>query len=74
MSDEDEFWIWLNNGIGRGWVSKIHCYVHDGPELTDGEAQLVDDEGDMDAICVPIVRIWGDSIAANSDAEVRQIR
>ena len=73
MSDAAEFQIWLDNGIKRGWVSNIHCYVHDGPELTDEESEIVDNEGDFDAICVPIVRIWGEQVLAETDAEVRQI-
>ena len=74
MSDEDEFWIWLNSGIDRGWVSKISCYVHDGAKLSDEEEEIVDREGDLDAICVPIVRIWGDSARTDADAEVRLIQ
>lgn len=59
-SDYDEFLIWLENGQQRGWVSKIHCVIHESLPLTDQEREIVDDDdGDgYDAICVPSVRVW----------------
>jgi hypothetical protein len=53
--DRDE---WLKFGRDMGWVGPVVCYVHDAPELTDEEQEIVDGEdGDMDAICVFIMRL-----------------
>ena len=28
--EEQEFGIWLQNGIERGWISDPYCHTHDG--------------------------------------------
>jgi hypothetical protein len=30
--DLDEFQIWFNNGVKRGWISDMTCATHDGIE------------------------------------------
>lgn len=30
--DLDEFQIWFNNGVNRGWISDMTCATHDGIE------------------------------------------
>ena len=52
-----EFAEWIAQGMDRGWISDVTCYVHDGPPLTDEEEAIVDKEGDLDAICIPIFRL-----------------
>jgi hypothetical protein len=38
-SDFDEFEIWLENGIERGWVTKPFCNTHEGDPYMDEEEQ-----------------------------------
>jgi hypothetical protein len=46
-SNFDEFEIWLENGIERGWVSEPFCNTHEGdPYMTDEEMQEWDEGGD----------------------------
>lgn len=45
-SDFLEFEIWLKNGFDRGWVSDVFCNTHDGPPMTEEEAQEWDEGGD----------------------------
>jgi hypothetical protein len=34
--DIDEFGLWLNNGIERGWVTEPYCNTHEGdPFMTE---------------------------------------
>jgi len=34
----DEFEIWLNNGIERGWITEPFCNTHDGdPYMSEEE-------------------------------------
>lgn len=41
-----EFEIWFQNGIERGWISDVFCDTHEGPPLTEEEAQEWDEGGD----------------------------
>jgi hypothetical protein len=51
----DEFSIWLNNGIDRGWVSDVTCATHDGIEpISEEEEKEWEDGGDP---CQFVVRI-----------------
>lgn len=52
-----EFAEWIAHGTDKGWISEVTCYVHDGPILTDEEEKIVEESGDLDAICVPIFRL-----------------
>lgn len=57
VNDEniDEFSIWLNNGIERGWISSVACATHDGIEpISEEEAQQWEDGEDP---CQFVVRI-----------------
>jgi hypothetical protein len=46
-SSLDEFEIWLNNGIKRGWITEPFCNTHDGdPYMTEEEQQEWEDGGD----------------------------
>ena len=44
-SDFDEFEIWLENGIERGWVTEPFCNTHEGDPYMDEEEQKEWDEG-----------------------------
>ena len=41
-----EFEIWYENGVERGWISEVFCNTHEGPPLTDEEAQEGGQGGD----------------------------
>lgn len=56
-SNKDEFSIWLNNGINRGWISEPFCCTHDGGPITDEEYAAMD-EGDD--ICFSHIKILED--------------
>jgi hypothetical protein len=46
-SDFDEFEIWLDNGIERGWITEPFCNTHEGdPYMTDEEATEWEEGGD----------------------------
>jgi hypothetical protein len=46
-SDFDEFEIWLENGIERGWVTEPFCNTHESdPFMTDEEMQEWEEGGD----------------------------
>ena len=46
-SDFNEFEIWLENGIDRGWITEPFCNTHDGdPYMTEEEMKEWDDGGD----------------------------
>ena len=46
-SDFDEFEIWLENGIERGWVTEPFCNTHEGdPYMTEEEEKEWEDGGD----------------------------
>jgi len=55
LSDMQEFDIWLENGINRGWITPPFCNTHDGdPYMTDEEAQEWEDGGDP---CLVVVKV-----------------
>ncbi len=51
----NEFEIWLENGIERGWVSEPFCNTHEGdPYMTDEEMQEWEEGGDPCQIVLKI--------------------
>ena len=53
--DQDEFLIWFNNGVDRGWISDMVCATHDGiPSISEEEEKMWEDGGDP---CQFVVRI-----------------
>ena len=51
----DEFEIWLNNGIDRGWVTKPFCNTHDGdPYMSEEEEKEWEEGGDP---CQVVIKI-----------------
>ena len=43
----NEFEIWLNNGIERGWITEPFCNTHDGdPYMTEEEEKEWESGGD----------------------------
>jgi len=49
--DYDEFEIWLNNGIERGWITEPFCNTHDGdPYMSEEEQQEWEDGGDCQVV------------------------
>lgn len=54
-NDLDEFNIWLENGINRGWITDPFCYTHDGdPFMTPEEEQEWERGGDP---CAHVVKL-----------------
>ena len=54
--DLDEFHIWYDNGVSRGWITEIFCATHDGvPSLTEEEEKEWEDGGDPCQFCVRIM-------------------
>jgi hypothetical protein len=46
-SDFDEFEIWLDNGIRRGWITEPFCNTHEGdPYMTEEEHKEWEEGGD----------------------------
>lgn len=46
-ADFNEFEIWLENGIERGWVTEPFCNTHEGdPYMTEEEQQEWEEGGD----------------------------
>ena len=51
----DEFEIWLNNGIERGWITEPFCNTHDGdPYMTEEEQEGWESGGDP---CQVVIKI-----------------
>jgi hypothetical protein len=51
----DEFRIWLDNGIERGWISKVQCATHEGIDpISEEEVKEWEEGGDP---CQFVVRI-----------------
>lgn len=51
----DEFEIWLNNGIDRGWVTEPFCNTHDGdPYMSEEEEKEWEEGGDP---CQVVIKI-----------------
>lgn len=46
-ADFNEFEIWLENGIERGWITEPFCNTHDGdPYMSDEEQEEWESGGD----------------------------
>jgi len=55
LVDIQEFDIWLENGINRGWITPPFCNTHDGdPYMTEEEEKDWEDGGDP---CQPVVKL-----------------
>jgi hypothetical protein len=46
MNDGDEFYIWLRNGITRGWITEPFCCTHDGGPISEEESAEFDEFGE----------------------------
>jgi len=55
--EEQEFGVWLTNGIERGWISEPYCHTHDGGYqfMSEEEIQEWEDGGDP---CEHVLRIF----------------
>lgn len=49
------FWMWLNFGMNRKWISAPTCSTHEWLDMTEEELEEFDEGGDP---CVTAVRIW----------------
>ena len=56
-TDEEDFGLWLLQGIDRGWVSEPYCHTHDGGTqfMSEEEIQEWEDGGDP---CEHVLRIF----------------
>jgi hypothetical protein len=55
--DAQEFEIWLENGIQRGWISKPFCNTHEGdPYMTQEEEEEWEAGGDP---CQVVLKLKG---------------
>lgn len=55
-ADYNEFEIWIQNGITRGWISPPFCNTHEGDTyMTDEEMQEWEEGGDPCQIVVKII-------------------
>jgi len=54
--EEQEFGIWLNNGIDRGWISMPYCVTHDGGTEYMSEEEVEEWEAGGDP-CQHVIRI-----------------
>jgi hypothetical protein len=52
--DHEEFMIWFNNGVDRGWISTMFCDTHEGPPLNDEEMKEFEDGGDPCVFCIKV--------------------
>ncbi len=55
--EEQEFGIWLKNGIERGWISDPYCHTHDGGYEYMGEEEIEEWEAGGDP-CELVVRVF----------------
>ena len=55
--DEQEFGIWLSNGIERGWISEPYCHTHDGGTQYMSEEEIEEWEAGGDP-CELVTRIF----------------
>jgi hypothetical protein len=55
-SNFDEFEIWLENGIERGWVTSPYCNTHDGGYEYMGEEELEEWDAGGDP-CQHVIRL-----------------
>lgn len=55
--EEQEFGIWLTNGIERGWISDPYCHTHDGGYQYMSEEEIEEFENGGDP-CEHVVRIF----------------
>jgi len=49
------FWVWLNFGMNRKWISPPACNTHEWLNMTDEEMAEFDEGGYP---CITAVRIW----------------
>ena len=55
-SNFDEFEIWLNNGIDRGWITEPFCNTHDGdPFMSEEEEKEWEEGGDPCQVVIKII-------------------
>ncbi len=55
--DAQEFEIWLNNGVERGWISEPFCNTHEGdPYMTEEEEKEWEAGGDP---CQVVLKLKG---------------
>ena len=55
ISSYEEFEIWLNNGIDRGWITEPFCNTHEGDTfMTEEESEEWEAGGDP---CQVVIKI-----------------
>jgi hypothetical protein len=56
-ADYNEFEIWMDNGIKRGWISPPFCNTHEGDDyMTEEEMQEWEEGGDP---CQVVIKLRG---------------
>lgn len=53
--DVEDFLLWLESGVKRGWVSDSVCSIHEGTPLTDEEEEMLSEGDDP---CIRVLRVW----------------
>lgn len=57
-TEDQEFEIWLNNGIDRGWISPPFCNTHEGDTyMTEEEQQEWEEGGDPCQVVLKILDV-----------------
>jgi hypothetical protein len=49
------FWMWLNFGMNRKWITKPVCSTHEWFDQTEEELKEWDEGGDP---CIVAIRVW----------------
>lgn len=49
------FWMWLNFGMNRKWISAPTCSTHEWLDQTEEELAEWDEGGDP---CIIAIRVW----------------
>jgi hypothetical protein len=56
-TDEEDFGMWLLQGIDRGWISEPYCHTHDGGYQYMSEEEIEEWEAGGDP-CEHVIRIF----------------
>lgn len=52
-----DFDSWMKFGFDKGWISDVFCYTHEGPPMSDEEAEEWDEGGDPCSFQVKVIEL-----------------